>query len=177
MHTSALYLSLTALLLAALYAPVGHANPAQQRLSTPAPLKSVGMVAAGRLEYTSCGRPSDAIVLESIAVSPDPPVAGQDLTITVRGRTTQRIEDGAYADVAVRLGLIKLLNKQYDVCQQAQDKNVSVQCPIDKGVYEVVHTVALRKEIPPAQFHVAVRGYTDEDRGMLCLDLTVDFRR
>jgi len=28
-------------------------------------------------------------------------------------------QDGAYADVTVKLGLIKLLQKQFDICEEA----------------------------------------------------------
>jgi hypothetical protein len=31
----------------------------------------------------------------------------------------QSAQDGAYADVVVKLGLIKLLQKQFDVCEEA----------------------------------------------------------
>ncbi|KAG2118442.1 ML domain-containing protein [Suillus clintonianus] len=127
--------------------------------------------------YEDCGSSSDAIQVKSISLSPDPPKPGQDLTVTVVGTAQQRIEDGAYADVVVKLGLIKLLSKSFDVCEEARSANASIQCPIDEGEYTVVQTVALPKEIPQAKFSVSVRGYTVEDEDMLCLDLKVDFMR
>ncbi|KAJ7136759.1 MD-2-related lipid-recognition domain-containing protein, partial [Mycena epipterygia] len=123
------------------------------------------------------GSSSDAILLESLEVSPDPPAPGKNLTITAKGRAAQRIEDGAYADVIVKMGLIKLLTKKFDVCKEAENAQASIQCPVDEGAYEVVHTVALPREIPPAKFNVQVRGYTADDENMLCLDLIADFRR
>jgi hypothetical protein len=67
----------------------------------------------------------------------------------------------------VKLGLIKLLHKQFDVCEEAcvffqassssseidrmvlrRKNNVTVQCPVEPGEYEVVQTVQLPKEIP-----------------------------
>ena len=38
------------------------------------------------------GLPSDVIQLESIVVSPDPPVPGQNLTVTVKGSAKETIE-------------------------------------------------------------------------------------
>jgi hypothetical protein len=71
--------------------------------------------------------------------------------------------------------------------------NASVQCPVEKGDYTVVQTVSLPKEIPQglssviqtrpplthhlAKFTVNVRGYTNDDDDMLCLDLKVDFMK
>ncbi|KAJ7923332.1 ML domain-containing protein [Mycena leptocephala] len=122
------------------------------------------------------GEPTDAVELLSLEVSPDPPVPGKDLTIKVKGIAHTRIEEGAYADVVVKLGLIKLLTKQFDVCKEAAKANASVTCPVEEGEYEVTHTVQLPREIPPAKFVVSVRGYTADEDTMLCLDLNADFR-
>lgn len=69
-------------------------------------------------------------------------------------------------DVTVKLGLIKLIHKQFDVCEEAcvssfalltsesdtarrRKSDVDIQCPVAKGPYNVSQTVALPKEIPP----------------------------
>lgn len=75
--------------------------------------------------------------MKSIGLTPDPPKPGEDLTVTAVGIAQERIEvgftivtcspidqvvflqDGAYADVVVKLGLIKLLTKTFDVCEEA----------------------------------------------------------
>jgi hypothetical protein len=57
--------------------------------------------------------------LKSINVSPDPPVPGKNLTVNVDADVLDVIEDGATADVTVKLGLIKLLQKSFDVCEEA----------------------------------------------------------
>jgi len=127
--------------------------------------------------YTDCGLPTDPIQIDSIDVSPDPPQPGKDLTVLVKATALERLEEGAYADVTVKLGLIKLLKKQFDLCEEARNANTTVQCPVEEGSYEVTQTVALPKEIPKAKFVVEVRGYTVEDEPMLCLDLHVDFMK
>ncbi|CAE7136595.1 unnamed protein product [Rhizoctonia solani] len=128
--------------------------------------------------YTDCGLPSDAVQIKSIKLSPDPPQIGKDLTITARGVVTQKIEDGAYADVTVKLGLVKLLHKQFDICEEARNNNVTVQCPVEPGEYEVVQTVQLPRETPRARFIIDVKGYTSDealDSDLVCLQLKVDF--
>ncbi|KAF8214225.1 ML domain-containing protein [Mycena galopus ATCC 62051] len=126
-------------------------------------------------EYENCGLPTDVIQLKSLEISPDPPQPGKDLTITVKGEAQERIEEGAYANVVVKLGLVKLLTRTFDLCAEARNANVSVTCPVEKGEYEITHTVALPKEIPPAKFTVSVTAYTAEDADMLCLTLKADF--
>ncbi|KAJ6514296.1 vacuole protein [Mycena vitilis] len=148
---------------------VGISN--QQRLDTGRKSLAAGWA------YIDCGLPTDPILLRSLEISPDPPVPGKDLTIKVKGRVTEKIEEGAYADVTVKLGLIKLLHKRFDVCEEARNANATVTCPVEEGEYTVEQTVALPKEIPPAKFTVLVRGYTVNDDDMVCLDFKVDFMK
>ncbi|KAJ6604744.1 ML domain-containing protein [Mycena vulgaris] len=128
-------------------------------------------------EYVDCGLPSQPLQVDSIDVFPDPPVPGQDLTVTVKALVTDIIEEGAVADVTVKLGLIKLLQKTFDVCEEARNANTTVTCPVEPGVYTVVQTVALPKEIPKAKFVVQIRGFTVAEEDMLCLDLKIDFMK
>lgn len=79
-------------------------------------------------------------------------------------------QEGAYADVTVKLGLVKLLKKTFDICEEAyvngslhacatvlltntplirRKANATIQCPVEKGDYVVEQTVTLPKEIPP----------------------------
>ncbi|WWD18444.1 phosphatidylglycerol/phosphatidylinositol transfer protein [Kwoniella shandongensis] len=127
--------------------------------------------------YVDCGLATDAVQIKSIKVSPDPPVPGKNLTVYVNADVLDVIEEGAYADVTVKLGLIKLLQKQFDVCEEARNNNATVQCPVQPGPYSVAQTVELPKEIPKAKFAVQVRGYTADEDDMLCLDLFVDFMK
>ncbi|KAJ7181758.1 ML domain-containing protein [Mycena crocata] len=128
-------------------------------------------------EYVDCGLPSQPLQIESIEVSPDPPLPGEELTVTAKGHVTERIEEGAMAQVAVKLGLIKLLQKEFNVCQEARNANANISCPVEPGPYTVVHTVALPKEIPKAKFVVLVRGTTVAEEDMMCLDLKIDFMK
>lgn len=133
------------------------------------------------------GMETDPIQIQSIEISPDPPLPGKPLTVKVTGTASEVIEvgpqtiihtefhhclkEGATADVTVKLGLIKLLTKTFDVCEEAyvpfvliyfqnahfplsRSANASVQCPVEKGQYIVEQTVDLPKEIPPGSFIV-----------------------
>ena len=85
-------------------------------------------------------------------------------------------QSGAYAKVAVKLGLIKILTKEFDICEEAKANNVSLQCPVQEGTHEVTHTVELPREIPPAKFNVHINGYSKDEEDLMCLDLSIDFR-
>ncbi|KIM24149.1 hypothetical protein M408DRAFT_244127 [Serendipita vermifera MAFF 305830] len=138
--------------------------------------EAVTPVAPGeRWTYEDCGTPDDLIELQDITISPDPPKPGQDLEVTVKGRVKERLEEGTYADVLVKIGIIKLLQKRFDVCEEARNANATIQCPVEPGDYTLVQTVALPKEIPPAKFSIAVRAYGPEDEDAACVNLKVDF--
>lgn len=54
---------------------------------------------------------------------------------------------------------------------------MSLQCPVEDGEHEVTHTVELPREIPPAKFNVHLNAFTAEDADLMCLDLSIDFRK
>ncbi|QRW12040.1 Tyrosine-protein kinase [Ceratobasidium sp. AG-Ba] len=128
-----------------------------------------------RWTWEDCGAPEDIVHIKSIEVSPDPPQPGKDLTVIVNGIADENIEEGAYADVTVKLGLIKLLQKQFDICEEARNANATIQCPIAAGEHKVVQTVALPKEIPRAKFNVLAQGYSADDEDLMCVKITIDF--
>ncbi|KAI0673511.1 ML domain-containing protein [Trametes maxima] len=159
------------LLAAALSGAAASPVDEQEMLGNPAPL------ATGQdWSWTDCGTGSHIVHINDIKVSPDPPKRGEELTITVEGVASQDVTDGAYADVTVKVGVIKLLQKEFDVCEEALKANASIQCPVEKGTHKVIQSVALPKEIPPAQFNVAIRGYTSDDEDLVCMNLMMDFR-
>jgi len=148
-----------------------NANPLQQ------PLPGGTVHTAQGWGWVDCGQITDPIQIDSISVFPDPPQPGQNLTVIVEASAQEEIEEGAYADVVVKLGLIKLLHKEFDLCEEARNADTSVQCPVDKGEYVVEQTVELPKEIPKAKFTINARGYTVDDNDLFCVDLRVDFMK
>ncbi|CAO1618894.1 unnamed protein product [Parajaminaea phylloscopi] len=132
---------------------------------------------SGGWVWSSCGQPSDAVEVQSIEVSPDPPVPGQNLTVKAKGIVKSRIEEGSIADVTVKIGLIKLLSKQFDICEEARNNDVAVKCPVQPGEYEITQVVALPREIPPAKFNVHVNAIGAKDEDLTCLDIAIDFRK
>lgn len=83
--------------------------------------------------------PQDPVQITSIVVKPDPPQPGQNLTVIVNANVIERIEvrhlyyhrillldsslinsqEGATVDVTVKIGLVKLLQKTFDLCEEA----------------------------------------------------------
>lgn len=129
-----------------------------------------------RLEspITSCGNEDDILQLvKEISVNPNPPVKGENMTVSGSGVTTQTIEQGAYADVVVHYGLIKLLTQKFDLCEQA--KEVDLECPIAPGKYDLTKTVALPGQIPPGTYKVDINVKQPDNSQITCLKAQVKF--
>ena len=77
--------------------------------------------------------------------------------------------------MTVKLGLVKLLQKEFDLCEEAyvfatlnaseipaelfsrRNTDVDVQCPVQEGRYVVKQTVALPKEIPKGELPIVLQ--------------------
>ncbi|KAJ7264504.1 ML domain-containing protein [Mycena haematopus] len=160
------------LLLIATFACFSAALPPQSQVALTDNVRSAG----DSWEYDNCGQPSDAVQVKSISVSPDPPKIGAELTVTVDVEVLETIEEGATADVLVKVGRIKLLQKTFDICEEALKANATISCPVPPGPYSIVQTVELPKEVPKLKYVINVRGYTKDEDDMACLDLMVQFR-
>ncbi|KAF5098974.1 hypothetical protein D0Z00_001840 [Geotrichum galactomycetum] len=107
-------------------------------------------------------------------VTPNPPEKGKNVTIYAEGIAKKTIKEGAYVDVEVRYGYIKLLEQTFDLCEQS--KSVGIECPIEKGKVIVNSTAAIPIEVPPGKYSVAARAYTVDDEPITCLSATVLFQ-
>ena len=50
------------------------------------------------------------------------------MTISLNGTLSKQLDDGAYVDVTVKLGLITLFRKTLNLCEEAENS-----CPIAAG--------------------------------------------
>jgi len=73
--------------------------------------------------------------------------SGKQLVIKANGIVKKAIEKGAYIDLTVKYGLIRLLTTKADLCEQMGE--VDLKCPLEPGERIITKTVELPKEIPP----------------------------
>ena len=111
--------------------------------------------------------------LDEVIVTPNPPVAGQNLTFTAVGTLDKTIEEGAYVEVEVRYGFIKLIHQTYDLCEEIV--KVDLQCPIKLGKQTITKNVEIPEEVPPGKYLVVARAYTKDDEYITCLTATIIF--
>ncbi|SCU93937.1 LAME_0F05512g1_1 [Lachancea meyersii CBS 8951] len=114
--------------------------------------------------------------IKLVNLLPNPPVRGENVTISAAGYVKDTIVEGAYVDVEVRLGYIKLLSQTYDLCEELEKNDVDgLKCPIEVGDYMIEKTVEIPQEVPPGKYSVVARAYTEDDDEITCLSGDVYF--
>ena len=73
-------------------------------------------------------------------------ISGKTLTIEAKGNFTEEIEEGAYINLSVKYGYVRLIHQKADLCEQMS--NVDEKCPLG-GEKTITKDVDLPKEIPP----------------------------
>ncbi|KDQ19894.1 hypothetical protein BOTBODRAFT_152449 [Botryobasidium botryosum FD-172 SS1] len=124
--------------------------------------------------FTDCGSSSDALQIHKLAISPDPPVPGRDLKVSGSGYLSETILEGAYINVVVKLGNTRILTQKFDICEEARTNNLTVQCPVQPGQYDLTHTIHIPRETPRARYTVLSRAFTVDDHDIACADIKVN---
>ncbi len=77
----------------------------------------------------------------------------------------------AYADVKIKLGLIKLLEIRLDLCNEI--KNIGIECPLKKGDLNIVTQIDIPAELPPGKYVVHVTATNFDGLSVACFDVDV----
>ncbi|KAM7195674.1 ML domain containing protein [Naviculisporaceae sp. PSN 640] len=125
------------------------------------------------LKFCEADRAKDHIIIDSVILTPNPPEAGTTLNIAAAGTVKHEIQEGAYVNLQVKYGYIRLINTKADLCEEI--KNVDLECPIKEGRIAIVKEVDLPKEIPPGKYTVLADVYTKDDEHITCLTASVTF--
>ncbi|KAI7882590.1 hypothetical protein K492DRAFT_193396 [Lichtheimia hyalospora FSU 10163] len=123
-----------------------------------------------------CSDESYILDIYDITLTPPHPAPGDNLMIEAIGYLEEPVDYGAEARVLVKLGFVQLLKKTFDICQELDNNDAELQCPIMDGPVKVTQNVTLPEEIPKAHFKVQVRAENYDKRPLACLDVDVDFR-
>ncbi|KAI9598917.1 ML domain-containing protein [Syncephalis fuscata] len=121
-----------------------------------------------------CSDSSYILQIEDIQLNPDPPGRGQTLHINATGTFSEAVVEGSYAQVEVKYGFIKLINKKFDLCKEITQADV--ECPLGPGKITLERSIDLPKEIPPGKFHVKARVFSGDDTPIACLNAEIEFK-
>ncbi|KAL7326244.1 hypothetical protein PS15p_208609 [Mucor circinelloides] len=136
---------------------------------------NVGSILQDPIKFINCGYPQDILTIDYIALSPNPPVKGEDLQIDFKGYLSEAVLDGTSMDVNVKLGYAQLIKRAYDFCDLIQ--KVDEKCPIPQGDLTFSKVIALPKKIPPGIFIINIKISTPDYALITCLHTEVSFAR
>lgn len=99
--------------------------------------------------------------------------SGSELIIRAAGTVFEPIKEGAYINLSVKYGLIRLINTKADLCEQTE--KADLKCPIEKGILSIEKAVDIPKEVPPGKYTVHAEVINFDDKPIACLEAQVTF--
>jgi len=76
--------------------------------------------------------------------------------------------------VEIKYGYIRLLQKRLDICDNADQLELS--CPIEKGKWVLTKQVTLPKVIPPGKYHAVADAFNFDDEPITCVQADIFFK-
>lgn len=70
--------------------------------------------------------------IRDITLTPSFPEPGKELLIEAEGIIKDPIQEGAYVQVTVKIGVVTLIRRTFDLCEEMQ-KNDVLDCPVRQG--------------------------------------------
>jgi hypothetical protein len=126
---------------------------------------------------TDAGDGDDVLTITSITATPASPSPGGYVQVTIQGTTSEDITDGAYVDVTVKLGVIRILGTKLDLFAALRADSTTVgstdgsvltvaqrkDSTIPAGDFTLTYTLTLPSGVPRATFNVSVYLWNADD--------------
>ena len=128
----------------------------------------------GKNPLNFCADPSDYILtIDTVDLSPNPPVPGQALNISASGTFSKDVEAGATVFLQVKYGYITLIKQEADLCDQIG--NVDLTCPLEKGKMTLEKSVAIPQQVPKGKYSIMADVKTVDGEAVTCMESEITF--
>ena len=122
-------------------------------------------------DFVSCGADTDDFQISELNVSPDPPVMGQNVTVSAAGTLKTDITGGSVTlEVYLHtfVGKIRVVNKKENICQSVG--SIPNPCPIKAGPYsKTITEMVPHEKIPSGTYSGQVRGDDQDGKQIACI--------
>lgn len=88
--------------------------------------------------------------------------SGKTLVISATGVLHDVVAQGAYVDIVVKYGVITLIKKTFDLCENAGQ--VDLECPVDQGKLILEKSVDLPAAIPPVSTPIIMNKIEEKSK-------------
>eukprot|EP00300_Choanocystis_sp_HF-7_P027175 c32248_g1_i1.p2 GENE.c32248_g1_i1~~c32248_g1_i1.p2 ORF type:complete len:145 (-),score=25.34 c32248_g1_i1:103-537(-) len=130
-----------------------------------------GHVAAG-LSWTNCGVAADHLHINSIIISPDVPVAGESITVSLDGVLDESINGGSVT-LQFLWGRIVVATKALPMCGASSALGAS--CPVPAGPLVQKMSFNLPNDIPSGAYTGKISAVDEKGQEILCLSAALHF--
>jgi len=134
--------------------------------SYPTKTNAVAEEAAVGQIWSSCAKSGDILSDVSVAISPNPPVKGEDVTVTASGKFSSTVTSGT-ANVVIEVLGIPVINKNIDLCTASP----KVTCPIPAGQQSITITELIPGSVPSGEYTGKVTAVNQNGEEITCVNL------
>ncbi|KAG4300583.1 hypothetical protein PCANB_002996 [Pneumocystis canis] len=112
--------------------------------------------------------------LNSLEITPNPPIQGKNVTIKISGTLKEDILIGSYDILKVKYEFLQLFNHREDLCTQV--KKINLKCPIEKGNIYLKKMFFIPQGIFPGRYVVSSDIMTEKNQRIACFSIDIVFK-
>ncbi|PRP81027.1 hypothetical protein PROFUN_11179 [Planoprotostelium fungivorum] len=118
-------------------------------------------------EFSICAGPDDLVKIGSLTFTPDPPVAGQSLTISGAGTLASDVTNGTI-NLYVEVDELPLLNVTVPLCDVLA--KTELPCPVAAGTHTLTLKVTIPGTTPSGDYVANVRVFNQDNAELTCVN-------
>jgi len=117
--------------------------------------------------WKSCGSASDGFQVETMVMTPYPPVPGKNVTVTITGQQSVTINGGTWG-VTIYYGRIPVQKESGQVCEL----NPDCPCPCAPGHYSLAQSFLVPSVSPSGEYTGKYTANNKDGKQLVCLDFS-----
>eukprot|EP01111_Echinosteliopsis_oligospora_P018566 TRINITY_DN85_c0_g2_i1.p1 TRINITY_DN85_c0_g2~~TRINITY_DN85_c0_g2_i1.p1 ORF type:complete len:142 (-),score=23.97 TRINITY_DN85_c0_g2_i1:77-502(-) len=121
--------------------------------------------------WTSCGSSSDHFSIGTVTITPDPPVKGQNITVSATGTLNEQVPNGTVTLLVKYDTFITILKKTETLCQP----EYGVDCPLPAGPYTRTISELIPASTPSGHYTANVVLNDQNNQEIACINLDLKF--
>jgi len=126
----------------------------------------VALISATNIDFKNCDT-NGAVTVQSVDVSPDPVVSGQNLDVKASGTSTMALSSGTI-EIAASVFGVTVLKENKDLCD-------CMSCPVDVGEFSLNYAYALDSKVPAFKnVEIKVTGIDNSSAEIFCISFVTD---
>ncbi|KND03377.1 uncharacterized protein SPPG_02421 [Spizellomyces punctatus DAOM BR117] len=117
---------------------------------------------------TVCPNTAGSLTVDSLSVTPQPLIAGKNVTITASGTVGEVITDGAKAVLTLSLGIIPVRREEINICESSAE--AGLPCPIPVGPNKISFIRTVPDAVPAGTFQMRVDATNADGKRIVCFN-------